>query len=194
VAVLVPNVLDANGEFIRYGASFQSWPALPFILVGSVIVLVRLIEGGAVSRRVATLIGSVWASVLVVVAVVALPGVPQTWLYVSPAAATELAHVESLIPADAEVIVSLPVVGRFADRDAAYAFDRPGERFPVDRRLVVFVVGPEEAFDEPVTTAVLADTSNYVRTRLDARLLGSGAGVSAYAWSPPAGTTGVNLP
>ena len=122
VVVMVPNVLDASGLFIRYGASFQSWPAMPFLLVGSVMVLVRLFQGGGVAHRVAILSVAVWGSFLAVFAYLALPTIPGAWLYVTPASVTELARVETVIPANAQVIVSLPVVGRFAQRDSVYAF------------------------------------------------------------------------
>ncbi|HXQ59377.1 MAG TPA: DUF2079 domain-containing protein [Acidimicrobiales bacterium] len=194
VVVLVPNLLDASGLFIRYGASFQSWPAMPFLLVGSVMVLVRLLQGGGLARRVATVTAVVWATFLAVFAVLALPTIPRAWLYVSPAAASELAHIEELIPAGAEVIVSLPVVGRFAQRDSVYAFQRPGQTYRVDRREVVFVLGPHENFDHPVTPAVLEEASRFVERRLGARPLASGAGVGAFLWSPPPGTRQITLP
>ena len=114
VVVLVPNVLDASGLFIRYGASFQSWPAMPFLLVGSVMVLTRLLQAGGLARRAAVLSVAVWGSLLTVFAYLALPTVPGAWLYVTPASVSELARVQTVIPAQAEVIVSLPVVGRFA--------------------------------------------------------------------------------
>ena len=113
LVVLVPNILDASGLFIRYGASFQSWPAMPFLVVGSVMVVVRLLQGGGPARRLAVASLAAWASLLAVFACLALPTITQ-WLYVTPASATELARVETVVPEQAEVIVSLPVVGRFA--------------------------------------------------------------------------------
>jgi hypothetical protein len=193
VVVLVPNILDASGLFVRYGASFQSWPAMPFLLVGSVMVVVRLLQGGAVAHRVAVASVAGWATLLAVFACLGLPTISQ-WLYVTPSSVTELARIETVIPAQAEVIVSLPVVGRFAQRDSAYAFIRPGQTFPVDRKTVVFVLGPQAAFDTPVTQASLNRASGYVRNRLHAPVLGTGGDVRAYTWSPPPGTTHITLP
>ncbi len=53
LAVFVPNVLDARGLFIHDAASFQSWPALPFVLVGSVMVVGRLLDRGDTGRKAA---------------------------------------------------------------------------------------------------------------------------------------------
>jgi hypothetical protein len=113
---------------------------------------------------------------------------------VSPPAAAELARLETVIPPDAETIVSLPVVGRFAQRDSVYAFMRPGQTFPVDRRLVVIILGPHEAFDAPVTAPVLQAATGFVDDRLGARVLGDRSGVHAFAWSPRPGTRSVTLP
>jgi len=194
LVVLVPNILDASGLFIRFGASFQSWPALPFILVGSVMVLARLLEGGAPARKTAVASAAAWAAALAVFALLALPTIPRAWLYVSPAAAAELARVESRIPAGAEVIASYPVVGRFGQRRSVYSLTNPGQTFPVDRPLVVFVLGPEVQFDQPATQAVLTETAGFVRQRLHAGVVGSGSGVEALVWAPPAGTRQIRLP
>ncbi|HXQ43608.1 MAG TPA: DUF2079 domain-containing protein [Acidimicrobiales bacterium] len=194
LVVLVPNVLDGSGSFIRYGAAFQSWPAMPFILVGSVMVLIRLLERGAVARRVAAVTAALWAGFLVMFAVVALPGLPRAWLWVSPPAAAELARIEPLIPPDAEVVVSLPVMGRFAQRSSVYGFIEDHQTVPVDRKTLVFVFSPYESFQKKLTGTGITGATRFVARRLDARLLGAGAGVHAFAWSPPPGTTSVTLP
>ncbi len=193
--VLVPNILDGSGVFVRYGASFQSWPAMPFILVGSVMVLIRLFQRGEVARRVAAVTMALWAAFLVMFAVVALPGLPRAWLSVSPAAAAELARIAPRIPPGAEVVVTVPVMGRFAQRSSFYGFFEDHQTFPVDRRTVVFVFSPyEAAYQKNLTGGGLAGATRYVARRLGARALGSGAGVRAFSWSPPPGTRSVTLP
>jgi hypothetical protein len=193
--VLVPNLLDGSGIFVRYGASFQSWPAMPFILVGSVMVLIHLFERGEVARKVAAVVMALWAGFVVMFAVVALPGLPRAWLGVSPSAAAELARIEPLVPPNAEVVVSVPVMGRFAERSSFYAFIENHQTVPVDRRVVVFVFSPyEAAYQTNLTGKGATDATRYVESRLDARVLGSGAGVYAFAWSPPPGTHSVILP
>jgi hypothetical protein len=194
LVVLVPNILDNTGQFIHYGASFQSWPAMPFVLVGSVMVLLRLLEGDDRHRRVAAVILVLWATVLGELSGLDLPSVPGSWILVEPAAAAVLTQVAASVPSDAEVIVSEGIVGRFAQRESVYAFETEGQSFPVDRRLVVFVFGPPDRDDLALTSSLITASSGYVHHRLDARTLQSRSGVEAFAWSPPAGTTTVTLP
>ena len=194
LVVLLPNVLDGSGSFIRYGASFQSWPAMPFILIGSVMVLIRLLEKGEAARQVAAVVMALWAALAGSLALVALPTLPRAWFWVSPSAAAELGRVLPEIPADAEVIVSEPVMGRFGQRSSVYGMVTDGERFPVDRRPVVFVFGPYESFEKSLTPGGITAATRFVRHRLGARVIGSGSTVQAYAWSPPPGTTHVRLP
>jgi uncharacterized membrane protein len=194
VVVLVPNLLNGSGLFLGYSTSFQSWPAMPFLFVGSVMILVRLAGGGDQARRAAAVIGAVWATVLVIVAGLALPTVARAWLYVSPPAAGELAHVRNLIPADAEVIASAPVVGGFSQRNSVYALQRAGQSFPVTSAVVVFVLGPPVSSDTPTWRATLATTVRFVGHGLGAPVLGAGAGVHVFIWAPPDGTTRVTLP
>jgi hypothetical protein len=194
LVVLGPNLLNGTGTFVRYGASFQSWPAMPFILIGSLMVLIRLLGNGEVARRAATVFMALWAALLAAFALVALPGLPRSWLWVSPASATELARIEPQIPPNAEVVVSLPVMGQFAQRGSIYGFVEDHERVPVNRQVVVFVFSPYESFQKKLTKAGITAATGYVENRLGARQLGSAGGVSAFAWTPPPGTTSVTLP
>ena len=73
---------------------------------------------------------------LVMFAVVALPGLPRAWLSVSPPAAAELARIAPRIPPNAEVVVTVPVMGRFAQRSSFDAFCENDQRVPVDRTVV----------------------------------------------------------
>jgi uncharacterized membrane protein len=194
VVVLVPVLLDEGGHLARYGAAFQSWPAMPFVLIGSVMVVVGLIQKGGTARRVAKITVALWAAVLIAFASVALPGLPRAWLWTSPSAAAELAHIEPEIPADAEVVVSVPVMGRFADRDAIYGFEKDHQTFPVTRPLVVFVFSPYQSFQKQLSRGGITAATGYVEHRLGAHLLGARSGVHAFAWTPPSGTTHVTLP
>ncbi|HEY7947875.1 MAG TPA: DUF2079 domain-containing protein [Acidimicrobiales bacterium] len=194
VVVLVPNVLDGSGTFIRYGASFQSWPAMPFVLVGSVTVLVRLLEGGAMARRLAAVGLALWGTLLATFALIALPTLPRAWLWVDRPAAAELARIEPEIPPNAEVVVSLPVMGRFAQRSSIYGFLKDDETVPVNRRQVVFVFSPYQSFQKILTRHGITAATGFVEHRLHGRVLGAGSGVVAVAWSPPPGTRQVTLP
>jgi hypothetical protein len=194
LVVLVPVLLDNGGGLARDGAAFQSWPALPFVLIGSVMVVVRLLQKGARARRIAVVALTLWASFLAPLAYVALSDLPRAWLWTPPAAAAELARIEPRIPADAEVIVSYPVMGRFAERSSIYGFYWDHQTIPVTRRSVVFVFGPYESFQKALSRNGITEATGYVGRDLDARPLGARSGVSAFAWSPPPGTRSVSLP
>jgi len=191
--VLVPNVLDASGVFIRGAASFQSWPALPFVLVGTVMVLVRLLEGGALARRLAAVAAGVWAPVAAVIVLVVVPAVPRDWLTVDPSAAAELAHVQGAIAPGAEVVVSQGVSGRFGARGSIYALVRLDQTLPVVRHQVVFVL-TTQGTDDALPGLGDAVAAAFVRDHLHARTIASGSGVQAFAWDPPPGTTSVTVP
>jgi hypothetical protein len=194
LVVFVPNILDASSAVIRFQASFQSWPAMPFVLVGSVMVLVRWMARGGRARWWAARAAAAWAASLAAVACVLLPVMPGYWLAVDPAAATELGHVEGVIPANAEVIASAGIMGRFAQRSSAYAFESGRQDIPVTRRLVVFVLSAKEGLYDEFPHDASQTATRYVQSRLGARLLDGRADISAYAWSPPPGTTHVTLP
>lgn len=194
LVVLVPVVLDADGIFIRFGAAFQTWPALPFVLVGSVMVLLGLIERGTRGRRTARRLGAVWAASLGSLSVIVLATFPHYWLTVDAPAAAVLARVDTIIPGNAEVIASIGVMGRFAQRDSVYGFESGHERFPVDRRLVVFVLTSQGGPDDALPYHEGDEAVAFVEDRLHGRLIGTGSGVRALVWSAPPGTTGVSLP
>ncbi len=198
LVVFVPSLLDSNPAFLRTAQSFQSWPALPFVLVGSVMVVVRLSawRGGRARR--------LWAVALVVVAiplaVVLGRGLPQAgaWIAVSAPAAAQLSAAEARIPPGAEVIASQGVVGRFATRDDVYTFPflyhRPGTSpttFPVQRTTVVFVL-TTQGTNEPSPAATAAAVRD-VEHRLHGRVVVDRAGVTVLEWSPPRHTTSVTL-
>jgi uncharacterized membrane protein len=199
LVVFVPSVLNSNPAFLRLDQSFQSWPALPFVLVGSVMVLVRLHASQGIARRVAVATTVVWVVSVAVIAAAALPQAGH-WIAVDSPAAAQLASSQAKIPPDAEVIASQGVVGRFADRDDVYPFPfqyhpvgTSQTTFPVKSSLVVFVLTPTQGIGE----APAADTRNaigYVERRLGARVIDARADVYVLAWSPPPHTTTVTLP
>ncbi|HUI04055.1 MAG TPA: DUF2079 domain-containing protein [Acidimicrobiales bacterium] len=195
--VFGPELLDSTGAFVRYAASFQSWPAIPFVVVGSVMVVVWLVERRARARRLVTAAlvgaGALGAPLFGSYALGNLPGLAHQWLAVDPPAAAALARAQALIPAGAEVIASQGVVGRFAERDALYAKLTAGATLPVVRPEVVFVLSATQGVcDGPAYGDAAA--IGFVRHRLHATALVARAGVSVLAWSPPPGDSSVTLP
>ena len=88
-------------------------------------------------------------------------------------------------PADAEVIATVSVMGRFCGRPACYFYFPNGPR-PVVSRTVVFVFATDN--EATTTPAGSAMAINYVRGRLHARTIVDADSVAAFVWHPPPGT------
>ena len=170
--------------------AFQNSVVFPFVLVGTVMVLVW-----AAQRFRRGWIPA--AAVALVVTVQALSygagqsptdvrlGIPR----VGAAQATQIRRALALTPADAEVISTISIIGRFCSRPSCYWFD-PNGSVPVQSREVVFVFDP--AAEDLMPEAGPADDVGaiaYVRERLHARTLVDADGITALAWRPPAATT-----
>jgi hypothetical protein len=188
--VLVPNVLDSTGLFIRYEGAFQTWPAMPFVLVGSMMIILRLLER-ADGRRAAAALAAAWTTMATVLALGVIPRVTSEWIQVSPDAAAMLTRVQSSIPSDAEVVASQGVVGRFAARRSVYAFEKVGDEFPVDGHTMVFVLTAQQGVADSFAGAATAVA--YVHNKLHTKLIGQREGVYVFAWEPPPGLRTVTL-
>jgi len=191
--VIIPSALNANVAFMNPHASFQTWPALPFVLVASTMVMKRLGSGATRSRGFAAAVGTAWVIALVVVAGALLPGIPGFGLSVGREPAAQLARLNAAIPPQAEVIVSWGVVGRFAVRSAVYPYGPSRRTFPVNRRLVVFVLSPGVGNNE-VPSSTAREAVRFVEHRLGATVLVAHDSIYGLEWRPPPGTTRVELP
>ena len=190
--VLVPNMLDATGLFIRYDGAFQTWPAMPFVLVGSVMVVLRLVERGTSGRRAAAGLAAAWTTMAAVLALGVIPRLPAEWLRIDPPAAAMLSQVQGHVGPGVEVVASQGMVGRFGARTSVYAFEKAGESFPVDARTVVFVLSATQGVADRFVGADAAVT--YVAHRLHTMSIGSGNGVDVFMWKPPSTVKKVTLP
>lgn len=188
--VLVTDALNSRTDFLNN--SFQNFAVFPFVLVGTVMVLVWL---GQRFRR-----GWVPAAVVaVVVAAVAFdygaqisPTVVRGSVgQVQPGPAAQLRTVLAATPADAEVIATVSVMGRFCGRPSCYFYFPNGSR-PVRSRTVVFVFAT--ANEATTTPAGSAMAIAYVHDHLHARTVVDTDGVAAFIWHPPPGTTQVTVP
>jgi hypothetical protein len=216
VAVLLPVALNVNGSFwlLPVGA-FQTIIAVPFILVGTVMVLVWVgtAQPAWPPRRAGHVRTSLppwrpsaaWglgAAALVLALSQSLPlwgqlvsgwGTPSILSSVSGSAAAQLRTVQSQIPAGAELVVSGGVVGRFTDRQAVYPIEpAPQNPIPVTSRTVVFVITDQG--EEGVPAAGGRADAAFVATQLGATVLLRKDGVTAYVWHPPRGTPPLVLP
>ena len=188
--VMVTNALSGNSALITQG--FQNAAVYPFVLLGSVMVLVWVAQRFRYGWIPAV-------AVAVAVTVQALSygaGLSPTDVHlglsrVSGAQATQIRKALALTPADAEVITTISIIGRFCSRPACFWFD-PNGSVPVQSREVVFVFDPPR--EDLMPEADPADDIGaiaYVRERLHARTLVDADGITALAWRPPPGTTRV---
>lgn len=179
--VFLPSMLVSSILFIQFAASFQQWPALPFVLVGSVMVLVGIHRQRFGPRVVRTAI-AVWAAVLVVIAVLTLPGIPSYWVADTPAAAAVLADLHASIAPTVQVVASQGIAGRFADRADIEAFVDPPQPIPILAHTVVFIMTASQGVGEPSAAQTLAAV--IVIEHLGARTILDRAGIDAFIWHP----------
>lgn len=191
LVVIVPSALNANPAFVSPQAAFQNFAALPLVAVGSVAVVVRMLERHAGAPGLAA-VATVWGVGLIVLGATLFPRLPGDWVSVRPAASAALARVDATAPSGAEVIVSWGVAGRFATRGDVRGYG-PVSVIPVDRRVVVFVIAPGQGI-YGATPAAARRAISEVRSKLGATPLVQGGGVEAFVWRPPAGVSSVTLP
>lgn len=200
VVTLVPAALNASPTFLSTPSAFQTAPAIPFVLVGTVMVLVSLSRWspgatahgalGPLARQAGPVIASVVALALVVSALV--QGAPvatqvrSDWWKVDGDAAGALLAAQNRIPADAEVIASQGVMGRFGDHRFLYPLVAAPQAFTVDRRDVAFVLAPAQGQEVVPFAAVQADV---VQARaLGARTVVDRGGITVLEWRAPPAT------
>jgi uncharacterized membrane protein len=199
LVVLTPCVLNSNPAFLFL--SFQNWPLLPFVMVGSVMILLRLLGS---SNRVGVLHLKASALTLaglsvLITAVMGLPAILRAWIPVDAQTAAVLARVESKIPPGAEVIASNGIVGGFAERDWVYPFpfsyhpsDGSPTAWPIKSASVVFVLlyeGRANASSDYTNAAV-----GFIEHNLGARVIEAGNGVYVLELSPPPSMSEIVIP
>jgi hypothetical protein len=182
VSVLIPSSLW-NGHAFSV-PSYQNFPAYPFVILGTVLVLGRLGAHVRLARHAARPLALVVAGLAIGWAWVWLPLYPSTWLAVSPSGGRALAEVRSLIPANAEVVASNGVVGRLAGRAAIYMPWSYPIRLPVRTRPMYFVLSTSQgiAYASQETEGIIAQLSG-----MGAQLLIREAGIFVFRWNPPPG-------
>ena len=210
LGTVVPAALNSNRAFLTPTIAFQTLAVIPFVFVGTVMVLVRIGSGPAVDAgpgrprrhaRPATRRAPVLAVVLAVAlaAVSVVQGIPvfsslrADWWRVDAPTAAALRTVLPSVPPGAEVIVSQGVLGRFAGRTHVYPLLASPQAFPVRASEVVLVVVPGQGLESiPAADAEAVVAS--ARDRLHATTTFDRDGVVVLAWHPPPGVTGVVLP
>jgi hypothetical protein len=190
VTVMTVDALDSRPDFLT--DSYQNFAVFPFVLLGTVIVLVWVAQRVSWGRIVSLGVGGLALAQAVAYGASASPvSVRWTTSQVPATTAAQLRTALARTPAGAETIVTLGVMGRFCSRPWCY-FYYPGGARPVHSRDVVFVFAtPDESLTTPAGSATAIA---YVRDTLHARVLVDAGGVAAFAWTPPPGTSQVTVP
>jgi hypothetical protein len=195
IVLAMVSVLNSNRSFIS--PSFQGFPYYVLGAAGTAMVLARIGEWKR-GRLLALLLAAGLAANAIFFSVSRMPQVFH-WYTVTGGAADQLGHVLDRTPADAEVISSFGIPGRFAGRRQIYLLAPPHSglvgapphpSLPVRERTVVFVFAPYDG--NAAVNAVPAIP--YVRDQLQAQVLTERAGVYAFLWHPPPGIQTVVLP
>ena len=198
VAVVTPTLLSASPLFTT--TAFQNWPVIVFVLVGTVQVVIWVLERPRTDwwhRGKVLLVGSSIVS-LSATAFWALPFALRSWVTVSPQTAQVLAQLNRSIPQRAEVIASIGEVGRFAIRKEVYSFpyqfSPTGDEgtYPVRSPTVYFLFVDDSDRGNP-PTHYTDSAIRYVRRSLSAQVLVARGGVFAFRWRPRPGMTQVVL-
>jgi hypothetical protein len=175
-------------------AAFQNFAVLPFVLLGTVMVLVFVAEH--FRHRHGPLLACLVAVIVLAEALsygyqqspatirMALDEIP-------PGPAAGLAMALARAPGRAEVVSTMGVMGRFSSRRYCYDLD-PLRPVPVHGGTIVFVFSTTHL--ELVTPAGLQRAVAYVRDGLHASVLVDSDGVTAFLWHPPPGTISVKIP
>jgi hypothetical protein len=187
--VIVTSALNSSVDYLD---PFQNFAAIPFLLVGTVMVLLWLSSRFRPGAVVAVLIG------MAILAQALAWGASQSssdarWFanHIGQPQAAQLQTALDKTPANAEVIATISVMGRFCGRESCYFF-YPDLARPVTNRTVVFVLAPQY---EPTTSAVRSERAiTYIQDVLHARTLVDADGIAALEWHAPPGTTEVTIP
>jgi hypothetical protein len=113
---------------------------------------------------------------------------------IQPGPAQQIGSALDQTPADAEVITTIAIIGRFSARPSAYWF-APTRTVPIQSRHVVFVLDPANENTIPLANA--ADdvaAIAYLGSHLHGRVLVNADGIWAFEWQPPPGTTHFTFP
>ncbi len=188
--VMLVNGLDSHLNFSR--SAFQNFAVLPFVLVGTVMVLVWLSEHVHRGQLVAVVVAVLVLGEAVTFGIEQSPqAIRQTLAEVQAGPAAALGTALAKTPANAEVVSTMGVMGRFSSREYCYFFERY-RNLPVHGNTVVFVFSTSNL--ELISAAGMQLAITYVRENLHAQPLVDTAGVTAFLWHPPAGTSGVRIP
>jgi len=191
--------LQQDGIFLSL--PFQNVVVVPFVTFGSAWFVVWIVAHWRswIGTTVAALVG---VGALTAGGVAAAQELPTAFTINATAGivpadrAAVLAKVLARTPGDAEVIASVPTIGRFGQRQSLYPLidEAVGTTVPIPIRgsAVMVVMDSPDAPQLLPPSIEQALVSELVRK--GARVVVSESGVTAVLWNPPSGTTALRLP
>ena len=208
--ILLTSGLQRSTVFL--GERFQQRAVVPFVLFGSASLAATLFEFAAsrtggpahARRRSQWRLGSAVVAGLAVVVLVGTVIAGAQRLRVSftsnavggfiPAGeASALRDILARTPSGAEVIASVPISGRFADRKYLYLYDRPSASIPIRAKVVVMVLDDAHTL-QLASPAQDAAAIVYAKNHFGARTIGRGVDVEAVEWQSSSPRRQVTLP
>lgn len=172
---------------------FDELAGLMVVLACSAMVITSLATSTRRwARPAAVVLGAAMLAQSLILASVKLPEVFPYFLRISGPEAAALARGLADTPANAEVIASWGVMGRFSERSCDEPLYQGVEAEPVRSSTVVFVLTNAGLEDDP--PAVVAAIARYVRVDLKAKVLVDSDGVEVFEWHAPPGTSQVSIP
>jgi len=206
IGILLPASLNVNQAFLSPAIAFQTLAVIPFVFVGTVMVLVA-VAGRRQADRPAHAVhsngrGPGVLAMAFAVAVVTLSlaqnapllsTVRTAWWRVDAPGAATLRRALAATPVTDEAIVSQGVIGRFAGRTFLYPLVASPQAFPVRTPQVTFVIVPDQGIESiPPSLSEAAITS--LTHRLHAHVVLEDHGVAVFTWRPPPGVHSIVLP
>ena len=213
LGVLVVTALTITPAYSSLEAAFQNLPAMPFLFIGSVMVIVKLGSFARPERtnvdqntsrviprrtnapktiaRLAPMLAIALAltatTVVLVQSAILVRQIPHEWLRVTNEQAAELQRALTVIPSNAEVIASYGIVGRFSERKFIYELVAPHQQFDVNTSPIYFVITPTAGNESLDKRDANADV-RFVQSSLHAITLIGVDGVWVLEWRPTSNT------
>jgi hypothetical protein len=153
---------------------FLAWLAMPFRRVTVALAVFVMVET----------VG--WATVW-------LPRTPDQWIRVPANAAAVIHRFDQAVPANAEVVASQGIAGRFAPGRQLVEINGPGGSIALGRQPVWFVVAPEVGIETAPPASELALVADLAGP-LHARPVAIGSGIWGYEYTPRKGQHRIELP
>lgn len=184
---LFPGILAFAPGLLYHGHAFalplfQNFGLYPFVAVGTVLVLRWIGARRKLYARAIPVLCLGLAAITAGWAWAYLPTYGQVYLQVPPSGSRALAAARHLIPANAPVVASDLIAGRFAGRKQIYVMIDFPERIPLNGQTVYFVIITNPAYRVADTDAFLGQVAS-----LGSQVVLRENGVWVLRWTPPAG-------